>query len=244
MNNFGVGRLFMLVPALLLAACNLQINSGRAGDSTVEHAAATIVALTLEAHAGTPGGQAITPFASPVPVTATVKPIVSIHTDGAKCKSGPGQDFKIIATFSVGTTADLIAKDTADGYWLVKDPASGSSCWVLVQDATPAGSFESLPEVTPQPVSQSVPNAPTRGNWNYSCDSTSLNTLLGWNPPAGSVNGYRVYRAGTQIADLGGGTTSYKETIPFNYGSSINYSVEAYNDAGTGPKLIWSFSCP
>ncbi len=244
MRKFGVVGTIVLLPALLLAACNLQVNMGGSSDSTVEHAAATIVAMTMEAHGRTPAGQPLTPFASPVPATATVKPTVSIHTEGAKCKSGPGEDFKVIATFGVGTSADLIAKDTADGYWLVKDPTTGSSCWILVQDATPAGSFESLPEVTPQPVSQSVPNAPSRGNWNYSCDSTSLSTLLGWNPPAGAVNGYRVYRAGTQIADLGGGTTSYKETIPFNYGSSINYSVEAYNDAGTGPKLTWNFSCP
>ncbi len=243
MNRHGATSLIVMA-ALLLAACNLTINTGSSGDSSVQNAAGTIVAMTMSVHGGTQAGQHVTPFASPVPVTPTTKPTVSIHTDGAKCKSGPGEDFKVIATFTVGTNADLIAKDTADGYWLVKDPGSGSSCWLLVQDATPAGSFESLPEVTPQPVAQSVPNAPSRGNWNYSCDSTSLSTLLGWNPPAGSVNGYRVYRQGTQIADLGGGTTSYKETIPFNYGSSINYSVEAYNDAGTGPKVTWSFSCP
>lgn len=244
MRNRAATMGLVFLAALLLAACNLQINAGSSSDSTVEHAAATIVALTMQAHGQTPGGQPVTPFVSPVPATATTKPTVSIHTDGAKCKSGPGEDFKVIATFGVGTSADLIAKDTADGYWLVKDPTSGSSCWVLVQDATPAGSFEDLPEVTPQPVAQNVPNAPTRGNWNYSCDNSSLSTLLGWNAPAGSVNGYRVYREGTQIADLGGGTTSYKETIPFNYGSSINYSVEAYNDAGSSSKLTWSFSCP
>lgn len=244
MKYFGARHVLVPLMGLILAACNLQINAGGSDNSSVEHAAATIVAMTMEAHGKTPGGQPLTPFASPVPVTPTTKPTVSIHTDGAKCKSGPGADFQVIATFTVGTTADLIAKDTADGYWLVKDPTSGSSCWLQVQDATPAGSFDRLPEVTPQPVAQTAPNRPSKGNWNYSCDSTSLTTLLGWNPPAGSVNGYRVYREGTMIADLGSSTTSYKETIAFNYGSSISYGVAAYNDAGTSPQQTWSFSCP
>ncbi len=242
MRHGGASRLLVPLVACLLAACNLQLNQGGSGDSSVEQAAATIVAMTMRARGS--GGKPITPFASPVVGTPTTKPVVSVHTDGAKCKSGPGPDFKVVATFSVGTTADLLGKDTADGYWVVKDPGSGSSCWLQIQDATPAGSFENLPEMTPQAVAQSVPDAPRRGTWNYSCDSTSLTTILGWNPPSGSVNGYRVYREGTQISDLGAGTTTYKETIPFNYGSSINYGVVAYNDAGVSPQLTWSFSCP
>jgi hypothetical protein len=243
MEHFGARRLLVPLLALMLAACNLQVNPGGPGDPAVEHAAATIVAMTMRAGGGA-SGKPVTPFASPVVASPTTKPTVSVHTDGAKCKSGPGANFGVIASFSVGTTADLLGKDTADGYWIVKDPTSGSSCWLQVQDATPAGSYESLPELTPQPVAQSAPNRPTRGNWNYSCDASSLTTLLGWNPPAGSVNGYRVFRAGSQIADLGGGTTSFKETIPFNYGSSINYAVEAYNDAGVSAQLTWNFSCP
>jgi hypothetical protein len=243
MEQFGARRLLVPLLSVMLAACNLQINTGGSTDPAVEHAAATIVAMTMQA-AGGPSAKPLTPLSPPVVGTPTTKPTVSVHTDGAKCKSGPGTNFEVIASFSVGTIADLIGKDTADGYWVVKDPTSGSSCWLQVQDATPAGSYAALPELTPQPVAQSAPNRPTRGNWNYSCDASSLSTLLGWNPPAGSVNGYRVYREGTQIADLGAVTTSYKETIPFNYGTSINYAVEAYNDAGASAQLTWNFSCP
>lgn len=243
MKHLGAWRLPVSLLALTVAGCNLQINQGGSTDSSVEHAAATIVAMTMQA-AGGGSGKPVTPFASPVVGTPTTKPTVSVHTDGAKCKSGPGANFEVIASFSVGMTADLLGKDTADGYWVVRDPTSGSSCWLQVQDATPAGSYASLPEMTPQPVAQSAPNRPSRGNWNYSCDASSLTTLLGWNAPAGSVNGYRVYREGTMIADLGAGTTTYKETIPFNYGSSINYAVEAYNDAGVSGQTTWNFSCP
>lgn len=230
MRHFGERGLLVSLLAVMLAACNLQINQGGGGNSSVEQAAATIVAMTMQARAGIPNGTLITPFASPAVATPTVKPTVSIHTDGAKCKSGPGADFKVIATYSVGTVADLLGKDTADGYWLVKDPSSGSSCWVQIQDATPAGSFELLPEVTPQPVAQTAPGRPGHASFNFNCDSTSLTTILAWNAPTGTVNGYRLYREGTKIADLDAGTTTYNETIPFNFGSSMNYAVEAYND--------------
>lgn len=114
-----------------------------------------------------------------------------------------------------------------------------------MQDASPGGSFELLPEVTPQAAAvQAVPGRPSRGNWNYSCDNTALTMLLGWNAPSGAVNGYRVYRFGTLLADLPASTTSYQETVPFTYGSDMNYAVEAYNDAGTGQQVLWDFTCP
>ena len=62
--------------------------------------------------------------------------------------------------------------------------------------------------------------------------------------PSGTVNGYRVYRFGTLLADLPASTTSYQETVPFTYGSDMNYAVEAYNDAGTGQQVLWDFTCP
>lgn len=230
---------------LLLAACTLPGIQAEPSLSPIDQAS-TIVAGTLQA-AGISTSSASTvapPSETPPPPTPTTKPSLYINTNGAKCRGGPGPNFQEIASYNTGTTVDLIAKDTADGYWLVKDPSSGNSCWVQVQDASPGGSFELLPEVTPQAVAQTAPGRPSRGNWNYSCDNTTLTMLLGWNEPAGTVNGYRVYRFGTLLSDLPAGTMSYQETIPFTYGSGMNYSVEAYNDAGAGPQVTWEFTCP
>lgn len=231
----------LLVPflAVMLAACNLQINQGGSGNSSVEHAAATIVAMTMQARGGL-SGKPVTPFVSPAVATPTTKPTVSIHTDGAKCKSGPGTNFEVIASFNVGTTADLIGKDTADGYWVVKDPTSGSSCWLQIQDATPAGSFEMLPELTPQASTQNVPGRPIL-RWNFQCTynaggGLSVTTDISWRAPSGTVNGYRIYRQGTQIAEVSAGTKSFTDTTIIAVGDQLVYGVEAYSDAGAGPQ--------
>jgi hypothetical protein len=236
-----------LVLSMLLAACTFPVFRPEPSLSPMDMAS-TIVAGTLQAagiSTSSASGSAH-PSETPVPptATATTKPSLYINTNGAKCRSGPGPNFEELASYSTGTTVDLIAKDSADGYWFVKDPGSGSSCWVQVQDASPGGSFELLPEVTPQAVSQAPPGRPSRGNWNYSCDNTTLTMALGWNAPSGTVNGYRVYRFGTLIADLQSSSMSYKETIPFTYGSGMEYAVEAYNDAGAGPQVSWKLTCP
>ncbi len=237
-------RTVTFVVALLLAACNMPLAQPTPG-LTVNEQAGTIVAATMRAAASSTS-PAITPFASPVApsVTPTVKPKLSIHTDNSACRSGPGTDFKVIATFPAGTTVDMAGKDTADSYWIVVDPTSHNLCWVQAQDATPSGSFDALPEMTPQPVKVSVPNKPGKGSWNFFCDDTTLTTILAWSAPSGTVNGYRIYRADAQIADVPSSQTSYTEKIPFTYGSGMTYAVAAYNDAGTSPQTVWNFRCP
>lgn len=229
--------------ALLLAACNLPTAQAPQGPS-VNDVAATIVAATMQAVATS--APATTPLASPLPPVATSadKPSLFINAQNASCRSGPGPDFKVIATLAAGTSVSLVGQDTADNYWIVKDPASGDTCWVSVQDATPTGNFQSLPQMTPPAVSISAPGKPSRGAWNFSCDNSTLTTILGWNPPSGSVNGYRVYRKGSQIADVPASQTSFTETIPFTYGSSMDYEVAAYNDAGLSQQATWNFHCP
>ncbi len=207
-------------------------------------AVATVVALTMQAYSTATSPAAPTASASPVAATATTKPTLRINTNNATCRSGPSQDSTKIASFAGGTNVDMIAKDTADGYWLVKDPASGSSCWVQVKDATPGGSFALLPEVTPQASAQKPPGGPGRVNYSYTCNNTTLTTTLQWRAPAEAVNGYRVYRLGNKVADLAANTTTYTETTDFTIGSSMTYAVEAYNDAGTSPQLTWNFTCP
>ena len=240
-----IKRLAAFALALLLTGCNMPGIEAKPSLSPIDQAS-TIVAGTMQASGMSTSSASTTVPASvtPPPATPTTKPTLYINTSGAKCRSGPGPNFQEIASYNTGTTVDLIAKDTAGGYWLVKDPGSGSSCWVQVQDSSPGGSFELLPEITPQAISASAPGRPSRGNWNYSCDNSTLTMLLGWNPPTGTVNGYRVYRFGTLLTDLPGTTTSYQETIPFTYGSGMNYAVEAYNDAGAGQQVTWEFTCP
>jgi hypothetical protein len=215
-------------------------------------AAATIVAATLRAEgistspgaSDTPG----TPAAPSTPtVTATAKPEVSIGSSGAACRSGPSANNEILTTLGAGTKADMIAKDTTDGYWLVKDPASGSSCWVRMQDATASGSYTLLPEVTPQ-ATEAQPSTPARPGsssnfnyWEYNCGAGTVS--LQWLDNADNEAGYRIYRNGQVIIELPAGSTSYTDAIYLGIGP-LEYSIRGYNNSGeSAPLNTPGFSC-
>ena len=228
----------LLSVALLIGitACTIG-QSPPSGDP--RDAAATIVAATLKAEGiSTSPGPSATSNAQAVPttptVTATAKPELKINASGAACRTGPNADSEILTTLGAGTTVDMIAKDTADGYWMVKDPVSGSSCWVQMQDATASGSFSLLPEVTPQAVeSKTTPAKPGSSSnfnyWEYNCGAGTVS--LQWLDNADNETGYRIYRNGQMIADLPAGSTSYTDAIYLGIGP-LDYSIQAYNDAG------------
>ncbi len=235
---------------LSMLACNFNI---RAPSTSPIEAAGTIVAMTLGAQGvSTSAGAVKTPSSSPSPApvsaTPTTKPTLVINVNNADCRTGPSANTKLLTSLNSGTTVDLIAKDTADGYWLVKDPASGSSCWVRVQDATPGGSFDLLPEVTPQATSgANTPAKPGSSSsfnyWEYSCGAGSVTVNLHWIDAANNENGYHIYRLGQLIADLPANSTTYSETINTT-GGNLSYSIRSYNDAGeSAPLTTPSFSC-
>jgi len=59
---------------------------------------------------------------------------------------------------------------------------------------------------------------------------------LSWIDPANDANGFRVYRQGTQIADLPATKTSVIDTTEVVIGTNLPYSITAYNDAGMSPQ--------
>jgi hypothetical protein len=243
-----IKKLFMVFGILVLAllACNIGIKEPAA--SSPLSAASTIMAMTLKAQGlPTSGGASIaTPFASPVATTATatIKPTLYINNNNSKCRGGPSQDDKVIASLNKGTTVDMIAKDTADGYWLVKYAPTGDICWVQAQDATPGGSFESLPEITPQATPNlSVPSRPGSLFFNYSCDSNSVTTTLSWADTSNNESGFHVYRLGNLIADLPANSTTYTDVANVQPTTQLTYSVEAYNASGSSPQRSVTFTC-
>ncbi|HET6846467.1 MAG TPA: hypothetical protein VFH29_06500, partial [Anaerolineales bacterium] len=64
-----------------------------------------------------------------------------------------------------------------------------------------------------------------------------INTDLSWTNTANDANGYRVYRQDTLVADLPANVTNYADKGRVELGTSLTYSVEAYNDAGASPRL-------
>jgi hypothetical protein len=215
-------------------------------------AAGTIVAQTLSAQGFTPApaivSTQVTPSPEPTTATPTLKPSLKITVDGTQCRDGIGADAELVVSFSVNMEVDLIARNTADGYWLVKDPGSGSSCWVTAQNASPSGSYQQLPEITPQaPVANEAPAAPTwtasSNAWQYSCAPGSVTVNLQWVDRADNEQGYRVYRNQQLVVELPAGATSYADQVN-TAGGTFVYSIRSYNGVGESGSLnTGSFSC-
>ncbi|HTP01437.1 MAG TPA: hypothetical protein VMJ64_08695 [Anaerolineales bacterium] len=237
------------VLALLLVGCNLPGVASSAGLSP-EQQAATIVAATMNAQ---PAGAtsipatAVTPSSSPaVPsATATSKPTLKINTAGTECRTGPGGDATVVATFNAGTTLDLVGKDNVDSFWVVVDPISHNLCWVQGGDGTPGGSYQTVVEVTPPASSSSSPKAPARPpfvRYSFECTfatgGSQLNVDLSWTDQADNESGYYIYRDGSQIADLPANSTSYSDTTTAASGHTYVYGVAAYNDVGISDQAV------
>ena len=201
--------------------------------------ASTIVAMTFQA-ATQSASQSSAVKASVAAATPTAKPVLYINNN-VQCRTGTKSNFRVVTTFMPGTVVDIIGKHTVDSAWLVTVPNSPETCWVLAQDASPSGSYENLPEVTPQPSTQKVPTIPGNISWPFICAYVQGNVYevkinLFWINTANDANGYRVYRANTQIADLPATTTKFSDTTQVNLGSQLIYSIEAYNDVGVSPR--------
>jgi hypothetical protein len=222
---------------LTLQACNSDLKSSPPSPE-VNDLASTIVAMTFQA-ATRSASQKLSAIASIPAATPTSSPTLYINNN-VPCRSGTKSNFKVIATFLPGTTLDILAKYSVDSAWLVKVPNSPGTCWVLAQDGSPGGSYDSVPEVTPLPSTQKAPAMPATISWPFICsyvqgDVYQVKINLSWSSLANDANGYRLYRFDTQIADLPASNTSFTDTTNVNQGSQLTYSVVAYNDVGVSP---------
>jgi hypothetical protein len=221
---------------LALQTCN---NDQRppAPSPEVNNLASTIVAMTFQAATKSASQR----YSTSVPAaTPTTKPTLYINNN-IPCRTGTKTNFKVVATFQPGTILEIVGKYSVDSAWLVRAPNSQITCWVLAQDASPAGSYDNLPEVTPLPSTQKAPAIPGSISWPFFCSYVQgevyeVKINLSWANSVHDANGYRVYRFDTQIADLPASTTSFADTTNVNLGSQLTYSVEAYNDVGVSPR--------
>jgi hypothetical protein len=230
----------MMFAGVLILFCSA---CGTAGETpkplTVNEAASTLVALTNQA--ATKSAHLRTPIPSPPASTPTLsKPLLYINAD-TQCRTGTGTNYQPVAALSRGITVELVGKDTQQSAWLIKPPNATGTCWVIAGDGSPSGDYESLPEVTPQPSTQKPPGAPAFIGWPWYCTYSNgvlykATVNLSWIDPAHDANGFRVYRKGTQIADVPATTMSITDTVTVVIGTDLTYSIAAYNDAGMSPQ--------
>ena len=225
---------------MILSACQPQPPEPSA--PSVSEAASTIVALTFEA--ATHAAQSQQPTLRPLLVATPTfqNPRLYVNSD-AKCRTGTGSNSKVLASFTAGTTLDMVGRSSAADGWLVKVPDGSATCWIRVLESSPSGSFQDLPEVTPQPSTRQLPSAPVEMSWPFYCSYVAgvlykITIDLSWVDLANDANGFRIYRQDQLIADVPADTKAYSDTADVVLGSQLTYSVEAYNDAGVSPRLV------
>jgi hypothetical protein len=225
----------------ILLACNLP---GGTSDPSINDKAATIVAMTLQA--GNP------PTAKPILNTPTAISIVTKSgspatlkvTDNTNCRSGPGKNYTKLTTIPAGTTVTIVASYATGSFWIVT-PADGSAnCWVQGDLGTVTGDTAILPEVTPvASENKDTPARPGSLFYDFECPFGNLSTVLTWADNADNETGYRVYRYDQLIVELPANSRTYTDNTTITVGTSINYSVEAFNEVGASQQRTISFTC-
>lgn len=226
-----------------------------------------LILLVLVLSACTPTAQAVPPTATPQPAptstetpapTATPLPPVLMVGGDIPCYAGPGIDYEILSTISIGMKMEVLSKDSAGEYWIVKSPAGDGQCWVESRYATIVGQAEDIPVLAADAVPTRAllpPDMPKKFGASASCVVTSrgnnnpflpakeveraIDITLTWSDVTSEL-GYRVYKDGVLLVELEKDTIKYKEVIPYEKGKlpvQAVYSLEAYNTDGASQRL-------
>lgn len=236
-------KLSVLLLAALLAGCNLP--AGTPTPDSALLAASTLAAGTLTALAESAAAPTQTPPPSASPTqTTTPEPASLTINANTNCRSGPGQDYEVLAILPPGYTSPIYGKIKDRDYWVVDNP-KGGQCWAYGEFATFIGGFASAPEATAPPTATaSLPAVPRALRYTYVCTFTDVTTSLTWTDASNNESGFRVYRNSQLIADLAAGASAYTDITESSPGAGFTYSVEAYNSTGASPQATIGFNCP
>lgn len=156
--------LLSLILITVLSACNLP--SGQTTETPTPDLALTLTALADGQGADTPAApqDTATPEFTAMPeltVTPSVPTVsVSVNTN---CRTGPGAQYDLIGSLTVGQTAEVVGKNTSTNYWIIKNPNSSGTCWLWGQYASVVGNTAGLQEYaippTPTPKATNTPTA-------------------------------------------------------------------------------------
>lgn len=189
---------------------------------------------------------------TPTPSVPTVT--VSLNTN---CRTGPGTQYDLIGALVIGQSAEVVGKNSATNYWIIKTPGGSGTCWLWGQYATVSGNTANLPEypipATPTP---SLPAAVKNLHAARVCTPTgpflplNVTVNLTWSDEANNEEGFRIYRKDALLVTLPANTSNYTDntTMPSIWilgdpPPSITYKVEAFNASGASNKKSVTIDC-
>lgn len=250
--------LLFLCLSLIIQACNLPSS----GDAGQDGSASTI---TPQVPGEQPGPSVDGPATeTPLPPSTstlelTPTPLVPIVTvsQNTNCRTGNTTQFDLVGALLIGQTAEVVGKNTASNYWVIKTPGGSGTCWLWGQYATVSGNISALPEIpgpptpTPSPTATlATPHAVKNLTANKVCVPMPgpvfqyLGTIS-WEDKSDNETGFNLYFNGALSLVLPPNVTLYPlPGLIFPPGTPIKYGVEAFNDAGKSLKKEVTITCP
>jgi hypothetical protein len=166
-------------------------------------------------------------------------------TQQANCRKGPNTLYESLGFGQVGEQVPIQGLSDPAGWYYVQLP-NEARCFAAGSTGDVSGSLDGLPVIPAPPLPAATatvapPAAPTLSLNNQVCDAIQYVVRLGWTNVEGET-GYRVYRDGSLIANLGANATLYDDVSP-DY-NAHDYRVEAFNSSGAaGSATLQSTGC-
>lgn len=196
-----------------------------------------------------------TETSTPMPTATPLPPVLMVGGD-IPCYAGPGPDYETLVMLSIGMKAEVLSKDSTGAYWIVQSPLGNGSCWTESRYATIIGQVEGIPVLAANAVPTktiATPLAPSKLVVDFSCIITekvlgnyglghksaqAIAVKLMWFD-AKNETGYRIYKDGILLIELGPDVVEYQDLIPDEKGvpTKFMYALEAYNEYGSTQKL-------
>lgn len=233
---------------------------------------ATSVALTVAAGGQIPPTDPQSPTAlpttTPLPPTAAATatfaytatpsvPMVSVSVD-TNCRTGPGKVYDYIGALLAGEKAEVVGKDAAETYWVIKNPDASGNCWLWGYYATVSGNTDNLqvyaapptptPTFTLTPV---IPEPPTNLSVFRNCPVPPpplpnywLTVDLSWDDNSNNEDGFHIYVDGIQTYSIAENVTTVIKTVAATWNTKVKLGVSAYNVTGESSQATVTTSCP
>jgi hypothetical protein len=255
--------LLLITFIFVLSACNLPVVQPAGMPSSTPDYVATITAQAAGILQPQPGSSGQNQTPAPPTATPTITltsspsvPMVTVSLD-TNCRTGPNKDYDYLGALLIGETAEVVGKNTATNYWIIKNPDGAGTCWLWGQYATVSGNTSGLQEYaipatpTPSPTpTLGPPKPPKHLTAAKVCLPLAVPIFqylgtISWEDNSDNEDGFNVYLNGGLLVVLPpNANTAPIPGITFPAGTPLKMGVESFNAAGSSAMKTVDIVCP
>ena len=152
-RNSGYG----LILILLLAACNLPLQTPTSGLLSTQLPATPLLQITATPPTNPPASPAPLPTNTTI-VAPTADLLHPLVIKSSLCWEGPGAVYLVVSAVKNGERVELLGRGSNPGWWVIDNPIYHDPCWVTQDVLQIDPSFDSAnlkmfyPPPTPTPT--------------------------------------------------------------------------------------------